>query len=118
MDKIKAGIANNIRQEFKDNPQTELPQGMSEDEIIRMQIEQLTSPWMLYFIKHEPAAVLQKVHCPVLAINGAKDLQVPPKENLKTIKAALAKGKNMNVTIKEMPNLNHLFQRMYNRVSL
>lgn len=110
LEKIKTGIASSIKQELKDNPQTELPQGMSEDDIVRMQIEQLTSPWMMYFIKHDPAIVLQKVHCPVLAINGEKDLQVPPKENLKVIKNALAKGKNKNVTIKEMPNMNHLFQ--------
>ena len=53
---------------------------------------------------------MEKVKCPVLAINGEKDLQVPPKENLNAIKKALAKGRNKNVTIKELPNLNHLFQ--------
>ena len=48
--------------------------------------------------------------CPVLAINGAKDLQVPPTENLAAIKAALAKANNKKVTTKVLPNLNHLFQ--------
>jgi len=37
-------------------------------------------------------------------------LQVPPKENLTAIKNALLKGGNTNVTTKEYPNLNHLFQ--------
>jgi fermentation-respiration switch protein FrsA (DUF1100 family) len=53
---------------------------------------------------------LEKVKCPVLAINGSKDLQVPAKLNLAAIEQALKKGKNKNFEIKELPNLNHLFQ--------
>ena len=65
---------------------------------------------MQYFIKYNPATALEKVKCPVLAINGEKDLQVPPKENLEAIKKALTKGGNKIVTTKELKNLNHLFQ--------
>jgi fermentation-respiration switch protein FrsA (DUF1100 family) len=65
---------------------------------------------MQYFIKYNPRPALEKVKCPVLAINGEKDLQVPPKENLEAIKNALEKAGNKKVTIKELPNLNHLFQ--------
>jgi fermentation-respiration switch protein FrsA (DUF1100 family) len=61
-------------------------------------------------MKFNPATTLEKVKCPVLAVNGEKDLQVPPKENLTVIKNALTKGGNKNVTTKEFPNLNHLFQ--------
>jgi len=50
------------------------------------------------------------VKCPVLAINGEKDLQVSPKENLSAIEEALKTGGNQNYTIKELPGLNHLFQ--------
>ena len=64
----------------------------------------------MYFIKYDPAITLQKVKCPVLAVNGSKDLQVPPKVNLAAIKAALEKGGNKKVTVKELPGLNHLFQ--------
>ena len=32
------------------------------------------------------------ITCPVLAVNGSKDLQVPAKENLAAISAALKKG--------------------------
>ncbi len=46
----------------------------------------------------------------MLAVNGEKDLQVPPKENLAAIEAALKKAGNTNFTIKEFENLNHLFQ--------
>ena len=65
---------------------------------------------MLYFIKYDPAVALEKVKCPVLAINGDKDLQVPSKVNLPAIEKALKKGGNKQITIKEFPGLNHLFQ--------
>ena len=73
-------------------------------------VQQISSPWMINFIKHDPAPILQKVTVPVLALNGEKDLQVPPKENLAGIEAALKKGGNTTFTTKEFQNLNHLFQ--------
>jgi uncharacterized protein len=54
--------------------------------------------------------MLKKVECQVLALNGSKDLQVPAKENLTLVKAALDKVGNNKVTIREYPGLNHLFQ--------
>ena len=95
---------------FKDNPDFEVPQGMTADELIQSMVDQLANPWMQYFIQHDPAPVLEKVKCPVLALNGEKDLQVPPKENLGAIGAALKKGKNKKFTTQELPGLNHLFQ--------
>jgi fermentation-respiration switch protein FrsA (DUF1100 family) len=65
---------------------------------------------MIYFLKYNPEPALEKVKCPVLAINGEKDLQVPPEANLTAIKTALERGGNKNVTTKIFPNLNHLFQ--------
>ena len=66
---------------------------------------------MRYFISYDPAPTLKKVTCPVLALNGAKDMQVPAKENLNAIKSALEKGGNKNVIIKEFAEVNHLFQK-------
>ena len=71
---------------------------------------QLTSPWYRYFMSLDPAAFLSKVSCPVLAINGEKDVQVPPKQNLPAIRRALEAGGNKKVETVEMPGLNHLFQ--------
>lgn len=71
---------------------------------------QITSPWFVSFLKFDPETVLQKVECPVLALNGDKDFQVPSDVNIDAIKKALAKGGNKNVTTKVVPNLNHLFQ--------
>lgn len=86
------------------------PEGMSEERFIQTQVMTLTSPWMRFFIKYDPATALTSVKCPVLAINGEKDLQVPAKINLDAIKMNLEKGKNKKVTTKSFPNLNHLFQ--------
>lgn len=83
---------------------------MTKDAFISMQVNDWTSPSMQYFIKFDPAPTLEKVRCPMLAVNGEKDVQVSPKENLTGIKNAIKKGGNKNVTIIEFPNLNHLFQ--------
>ncbi len=70
----------------------------------------MCEPWFTYFLLTDPAPVLQSVSCPVLALNGSLDLQVLPKQNLPAIEAALKTGNNQDVTIRELPGLNHLFQ--------
>jgi fermentation-respiration switch protein FrsA (DUF1100 family) len=77
---------------------------------INAQIKQVTSPWFRYFLTYDPRPALRKVRCPVLAINGEKDLQVSPKQNLPEIEAALREGGNKDFTVRELPGLNHLFQ--------
>ena len=73
-------------------------------------IKQLTSPWFRYFLAYDPAPALRQVKCPVLALDGSKDLQVPPEQNLAAIRAALMAGGNTHFEIVKFPNLNHLFQ--------
>jgi len=77
---------------------------------LEAQLQSLLSPWLKFFLTYDPKPILSKVKCPVLAINGEKDLQVPPKENLSAIEEVLKTGGNQNYTIKELPGLNHLFQ--------
>ncbi len=77
---------------------------------LEAQLKQILSDWFLFFLTYDPRPVLKEVHCPVLALNGEKDLQVPPKENLAEIGKALKAGGNSDVTLKELPGLNHLFQ--------
>jgi hypothetical protein len=67
-------------------------------------------PWFRYFITFDPRTVLARVQCPVLALTGEKDLQVPPEQNLPAIKKALLQGRAKDVTAKELPSLNHLLQ--------
>ena len=68
------------------------------------------TPWFRYFLNYDPRPTLMKVHVPVLAINGEKDLQVPPKEDLEGIEQALKDAGNKDYKIVLLPNLNHLFQ--------
>jgi fermentation-respiration switch protein FrsA (DUF1100 family) len=85
-------------------------QGETLEAVVDAQLKQILSPWFRYFLSHDPTHALRKVRCPVLAINGEKDLQVDPKQNLAPIEAALKAGGNTDYTTKEMPGLNHLFQ--------
>jgi uncharacterized protein len=72
--------------------------------------ERVVTPWFRFFLTYDPAPVLNKVTCPVLAVNGEKDLQVPYRENLDAIADALRAGGNKDATTLNLPNLNHLFQ--------
>jgi fermentation-respiration switch protein FrsA (DUF1100 family) len=77
---------------------------------IAVQISQLLSPWYQFFMTYDPMPALKDVTCPVLAINGSKDLQVPSQLNLSLIEQALQEGGNKNYTVLELADLNHLFQ--------
>ena len=99
-----------LTETLKTLPADSKPKGISDDEFISLELAQIANPWMMNFIRYDPVNALEKVKCPVLAVNGEKDLQVPPKENLPVIEKALKKGGNKNVTIKEFKGLNHLFQ--------
>jgi uncharacterized protein len=72
-------------------------------------------PWALApgareALQFDVGPALRKVQCPVLALNGAKDCQVPPKENLGAIESGLRAGGNTDYTVRELPDLNHLLQ--------
>lgn len=106
-DDLRAAVGKLIELQLAAN----LGAGMT-DEIVEAMVDatmkQLRSTWMQFFIKHDPRPTLQQVKCPVLALFGEKDLQVPPDENVPEMRKALA-GNN-EVTVKELPKLNHLFQ--------
>ncbi len=75
-----------------------------------VQVKKVFNPWFRYFIAYDPVPTLKRVRCPVLAINGGKDLQVPADVNLKAIGNALESGRNKDYTTIKLPGLNHLFQ--------
>ena len=74
------------------------------------QIRSLLSPWFRFFLTYDPSAALRKVSIPVLALNGQKDTQVSPQQNLPAIRRALEQAGNKDFETAEMPGLNHLFQ--------
>jgi len=77
---------------------------------ISAQISSMTSPWYLHFMRYDPGQDLKKLKCPVLALNGEKDIQVDAAMNLAAIQERITGNGNKNVTVKAYPNLNHLFQ--------
>lgn len=70
---------------------------------------QCDSPWMRTFIDLDPAPVLRAVKCPVLAVFGARDLQVPPSQSKPAIEAAFV-GREALLRAVSIPKANHLFQ--------
>ena len=54
-------------------------------------VNELNNPWFNYFIKFNPADYLTKINCPVLALNGEKDIQVAAKPNLTGITKCIGK---------------------------
>lgn len=77
---------------------------------LKPQAKMMTSPWFRFFLDYDPIPALKKTKCPVLALNGDKDLQIASKENLAQIEKALREGGNKDFETHEFPGLNHLFQ--------
>lgn len=71
-------------------------------------LAQLQTPYMSHFISLDIRKILYKVGCPVLALNGTKDIQVEAESNLN----ALADGMTANNIrkIEKVEGVNHLFQ--------
>jgi len=107
---IRAALEKTLTEELKRYPDF-VKEGIEDmDGFMKQQIDPLLTPWFRYFIGFEPANFLRKVSCPVLAVNGSLDLQVPAQSNLAGIEKALAEGGNKNVMTREFDGLNHLFQ--------
>lgn len=86
---------------------------MNEDQMEQMfdkYVSSFSSPWFKFFVTYDPAIALEKVSCPVLALNGSKDMQVPANENLAAMNKALLKANNKNFETHKLKGLNHLFQ--------
>jgi fermentation-respiration switch protein FrsA (DUF1100 family) len=67
-----------------------------------------TNTWVTYFMDYDPTENITNTKCPVLALNGSKDCQVPAAMNIPVLRRLLPKNKK-NV-IKEYEGLNHMFQ--------
>ena len=69
---------------------------------------QVTSPWMFTLFHIQPADYLKQVSCPVLALNGDRDIQVDAKTNLEGI--AYGTSKSPLTIVHTEPGTNHLLQ--------
>lgn len=75
-------------------------------------ITTMLDPWFRWFLRYDPAPALRHFPGPLLALNGSVDRQVLPEANLAGIRAATAGHRDVTVT--ELPGLNHLFQTALN----
>ena len=80
------------------------------EELTEQTVGQMASPWMYYFLKYDPTEAIIKTNCPALLLNGSKDLQVIASQNLPGYEKIIAEHGKTNLTLRELPDLNHLFQ--------
>jgi pimeloyl-ACP methyl ester carboxylesterase len=89
-------------------PEAKTALGMPPEMDGALVVRQVSGPWFQYFLRYDPVPNWSRINVPLLALNGSLDLQVPAEANLAAIRAAT--GGNPDVTIVELPGLNHLFQ--------
>ncbi len=77
---------------------------------IESALAEINAPWMRWFVACDPAVYIAQLRCPVLALNGELDLQVPFEQNLKIIREQLTEAGNTRSLVRSYPGLNHLFQ--------
>jgi len=70
--------------------------------------KQLQSPHMKQFLTLDSRPLLGNITCPVLALNGTKDMQVEPESNLGALRSGLQK--NTKNKLEAVEGVNHLFQ--------
>jgi pimeloyl-ACP methyl ester carboxylesterase len=109
-DAMRAAVQKQLAREPQTKDLPEAERKKKADQLVEEQAGELLSPWFRRFLTMDPRENLKKVTCPVLALNGDKDLQVPSLVNLPEIEKALRGSGNKDVTIVEFSNLNHLFQ--------
>ncbi len=105
-EKLRAALAEDVQRLVAS-------QGLDEEAAkaaIETQVKVVATPWFQSFFHYDPRPALRQVKCPVLALNGERDVQVDPKLNLPEIEKALKEGGNASATVKELAGLNHLFQ--------
>lgn len=109
IDTIKTKIKNGLNDFKARNPLSVVSPAIT-PVLIEQQFKILESRWLLTFIRTDPKNYLEKTKCPILVLNGSKDVQVLPEINIPKIEKALIVSGNTDVTIKIMDGLNHLFQ--------
>jgi uncharacterized protein len=84
--------------------------GGDAEAVIDSSARTMATPWYRFFVGYDPQPALRKVHVPVLALFGDKDMQVVAAENMPAIAHALRDAGDKDVTIRSLKGLNHMFQ--------
>ena len=78
---------------------------------------QMLNPWFRWFINYDPQPTIEKLSCPVLALNGNLDIQVAAEPNLEGYRTALGKSASPSYKVIELDSINHLFQKVATRAT-
>lgn len=70
-------------------------------------LQQADTPYIRHFLTIDVGKLLPKIKCPVLALNGTKDIQVDCDANITRLEKGLTNCKH---SIKKIDGVNHLFQ--------
>lgn len=98
--------------EWEDHTLAELQEAMpwlTEDAAAQLVATPLSLSWLREHYLDDPASTIRQVACPVLVINGEKDLQIPASE-AEGIKTILEEAENKDITVVVLPDLNHLLR--------
>lgn len=113
-DELKTALQKDAKQSLDKLTEEQRKAIKDPDELIRIgvdaQMKAVKSPWFKYFIDFDPAKQLEKIKCPVFAVFGELDMQVPPDLNEEPMEKALKESGNKDYTIHIVPKANHLFQ--------
>ena len=75
-----------------------------ENPVLQNLFRESVQPYLISWIKYNPQEEIKKLKCPVLIINGDKDLQVTPKD------AELLKAARKESELAILHNMNHIFK--------
>ena len=87
-------------------PGANLPEALKEN--YQAVLIQIQSPYLKYFLGLDARPLLGSITCPVLALNGTKDVQVAWEENLDALRNGLPSLPQNR--IEPVEGVNHLFQ--------
>jgi pimeloyl-ACP methyl ester carboxylesterase len=77
----------------------------TDEDSFRYKLQKINAKWLREHLSDDPAETMRNVTCPVLVINGEKDIQVDPQDAVRI--AELAKGE---VEHHIVPNLTHILR--------
>ena len=84
----------------------ECPAGQAKVERAKME-----NAWFRAFVRYDPRPTLERVRCPVLALGGSLDTQVPSDLNLPILRQVLGSAKDERRAVEEVAGMNHLLQQ-------
>lgn len=73
-------------------------------------VKMVDSPWLVSYLKYDPAKDFRKINSPVMLIIGDNDKQVNATANIQAAENILPKAVKAKSQLKTYPTLNHLFQ--------